>query len=1118
MRGKCQSWLHLILILSLVISTAIVNLSSVYASPTALYVDPPSIIDTSLVPGTTFTVSVNVLAVTDLFGYEFKLKYKTAVLNATSVTVGPFLKPDIFVVKPPEINDDVGYVWLGVTQGIGEDTGVDGTGTLAIISFTVDSLGGSCLYLCDTDLSDSEGEKIAHEVYDGHFVNDISVHDIAITSVTPSATEALQGQTVDVTVVAKNHGNFPENFTVTAYANATAIGTPENVTDLAPGATTTPLTFAWNTTGVTPGKYTISANATTVPGETDTTDNTCNMTFDFEERIYVDITITVKKFPVAAFNYSPTTPLVNETVTFNASDSTPNGGKIEKYSWQFGDGETATSILPVTTHPYEQYGTYTVILTVRDSEKFAGEYLTGTTSKPITVYLPDVVALVNVTAYPTEVTKPEPVFINVTVANEGVSSETFKTFNFTIYYDGDPIETRTGVTLEPGKNTTLKFTWDTTYVPATPTGTTYKISANASELPYEVNTTNNRFIDGNVTVYKPLGVPSANFTYSPETPIEGEPVSFNASLSTPDGGTIISYEWDFDDGTTEIYVDENLTDTTNHTYAEAGSYTVKLNVTDSEGLWDAVEATVTVYRRDVAIVSVTPDETEVIIGEPVSVNVTAKNEGDLFTETFNVTAYYDGNLFDTHTGVTLEPGKNTTLTFTWDTANVSPGNYTIKANATVVEGETEIDDNEMFFDGTVTLKLSSTISISATPTTITVGESTIVSGAISPVRTNVAVTIQYRSAGESWSELTTVTTDDNSQYSYIWTPTTVGTFELKARWPGDADTWSAESYIQTIIVNKMVSSISITVSPTSVTVGSSTTISGSINPIRAGVTVTIWYRLSEDEAWSTLETVITDDNSQYSHDWTPETAGTYEVKASWPGDANTLQAESDVASLVANALPVASFTYTPSAPIVGDTVTFNASASTDSDGSIDSWDWAFGDGTYGNGEIVTHTYATTGDFTVNLTVTDNDGLTDTTTKSITITKSSSTISITAHPTSITVGESTTLNGSITPMRAGVTVTIWYRLSEDEAWSTLETVITDDNSQYSHDWTPETAGTYEVKANWLGDENTQPSESVTSTITVNEAPTGIPLYLIAAVGAIIIIASCIIAYYLIRKKP
>jgi len=55
---------------------------------------------------------------------------------------------------------------------------------------------------------------------------------------------------------------------------------------------------------------------------------------------------------------------------------------------------------------------------------------------------------------------------------------------------------------------------------------------------------------------------------------------------------------------------------------------------------------------------------------------------------------------------------------------------------------------------------------------------------------------------------------------------------------------------------------------------------------------------------------------------------------------------------------------------------FNASRSVDSDGTIVSYHWIFGDGATADGKIVNHTYTSPGNYSVNLTVTDNDGAKD----------------------------------------------------------------------------------------------------------------------------------------------
>jgi len=78
---------------------------------------------------------------------------------------------------------------------------------------------------------------------------------------------------------------------------------------------------------------------------------------------------------------------------------------------------------------------------------------------------------------------------------------------------------------------------------------------------------------------------------------------------------------------------------------------------------------------------------------------------------------------------------------------------------------------------------------------------------------------------------------------------------------------------------------------------------------------------------------------------------------------------------VGNEPPVASFSFAPTQAAPGETITFDATGSSDPDGSIVRYDWDFGDGTVLSdaGPTPTHTYATEDVFTVALTVTDNDG-------------------------------------------------------------------------------------------------------------------------------------------------
>jgi len=91
-----------------------------------------------------------------------------------------------------------------------------------------------------------------------------------------------------------------------------------------------------------------------------------------------------------------------------------------------------------------------------------------------------------------------------------------------------------------------------------------------------------------------------------------------------------------------------------------------------------------------------------------------------------------------------------------------------------------------------------------------------------------------------------------------------------------------------------------------------------------------------------------------------------------------------IGSIESNWAPIALFNFTPKDPVVDQDITFNASSSYDPDGYITNYEWDFGDGTNGTGEIVTHSYSNFGIYTVNLTVIDNDGVINTETKNVTV--------------------------------------------------------------------------------------------------------------------------------------
>ena len=108
--------------------------------------------------------------------------------------------------------------------------------------------------------------------------------------------------------------------------------------------------------------------------------------------------------------------------------------------------------------------------------------------------------------------------------------------------------------------------------------------------------------------------------------------------------------------------------------------------------------------------------------------------------------------------------------------------------------------------------------------------------------------------------------------------------------------------------------------------------------------------------------------------------------------------------------PVASFTATPNPVIEGATVAFDASGSSDPDGTIDSYVWDFGDRTNGSGAIISHSYPTFGTFNVTLTVTDNESFTATAHRDVVV-HAPPVASFTTTPNSPVVGASVTFNAS-----------------------------------------------------------------------------------------------------------
>ena len=168
------------------------NIQQVRASPevvTRLYVNPAVIINPALTPGNTFTVNVTVANVTNLWTFEFFIRWDPSMLNYTSITnIAYFLKygnpehPDqsAHITGVTKKNQTEGWIAFGYSLYGSiyiNAWPVSGTGTLATITFLIEKTGSTVLDIYNDGLiRPGEGSPpppvvIPHVTEDGFFMN-----------------------------------------------------------------------------------------------------------------------------------------------------------------------------------------------------------------------------------------------------------------------------------------------------------------------------------------------------------------------------------------------------------------------------------------------------------------------------------------------------------------------------------------------------------------------------------------------------------------------------------------------------------------------------------------------------------------------------------------------------------------------------------------------------------------------------------------------------------------------------------------------------------------------------------------------------------------------------------
>ncbi|PSP37296.1 hypothetical protein BRC71_09945 [Halobacteriales archaeon QH_7_65_31] len=361
--------------------------------------------------------------------------------------------------------------------------------------------------------------------------------------------------------------------------------------------------------------------------------------------------------PTADFDYDPSSPTTDDTVSFDGSLSSDSDGSIDSYEWDFGDGTTATGQTP--THSYDDDGSYTVSLIVTDDDG-------ATDSTTQTISVSNAPPTADVTATP------------------------------------DPAQTNKQITFDAGGSSDSdgsidSYEWDfgdgTTATGPTPT---HSYSDSGSyDVTLTVTDDDDSTDSTTYTVTVENRPPDATYTYTPEQPDVDKTVEFNATDSSDPDGSIASYEWDFDGDETIDATGK----TTSKSWSTTGTRTVTLTLTDDEGVTDSYSTPVTVGTQPpTATFTATTNGDD----QPVEFDASDSSDpdgtvdsydwefGDGATATGATVAhtYGDPGQYDVTLTVTDEDGATDTETRTVSVANLDPNASHVRSPETVTPGET----------------------------------------------------------------------------------------------------------------------------------------------------------------------------------------------------------------------------------------------------------------------------------------------------------------------------------------------------------------------------------------------------------------------------------------------
>jgi hypothetical protein len=913
--------------LAILLSTLKVIIPQVYAQP-EVFVDPIANVAN---PGESFTLDVNISSAVDLYSYEAKVGFDKNVLEAVGVEEGPFLSEGttspLGTFFSYELNDpEFAYAACAIIMSPPR-VGVDGSGRLFNITFNVKAPGESSLTLYDTQLYDRNGDPMTHSTSDGTFSTTVPV---AIFSYTPkSYGRPIVGENVTFDASASYD---PDGGTIVDYAwdfNDTTSGTgmivnhtfnePSGSGPLVPYNVTLTVTddddettvfFIWETEQAVNVKLhdvsvlKVETPAQVLAGEKAEIDvtvlnngshfDTCNVTAYYNSK------------PIKTEYVEGLGPGENETITF---------------IWNTFINQTIMS--PNSTSA----GTWTGPLNASESnDEYTNSSIDGSYQEYFG-YLFDTVGWTSVSKVEVGVeVKTDPAGddqLNLSIYN-GRSWSDDLTYDITFTSDTffwvdltDSLEwmpslmNRTRVRIEyiqvGGAATPIYIDWlpvrISPLVPSVIEPDSYNIWANAYLVnqwtqkhefrPGEDANLTNNILFGNpikVTIIPQPDMAVGEVEVDPTEVIFGLTATVTVQVENL-GNTRETYDVFMYANSTKIgnqtglQLSAGATAEVSFSWFEATNTTEEgiYNVTVICGIYNATsgfvepilgETDTANNRQNVTVLmrllprplfSVSPETPE--IGEQVAFDASASyapgEPGGTITE--YVWDFGDGS-----------SGTGATTTHAYD----QPGTYSVRL--TVVDDE---DLNHTQGEPVVVPKLDSSITISSSALVVPISLDTTISGAISPVRADVTVTINYTRVDEiAWMTLTDTSTDSNGQYSHVWEPTEAGDYQLKAFWGGDSSTLSAETAVLNVTVTIQDTAIAeVDLSRIRVTVGDSVTISVvAANKGTATETfnVGVYYNETLLET-KTVDSLVAEASETLSFNWDTQDLeeGVYMVKA-----------------------------------------------------------------------------------------------------------------------------------------------------------------------------------------------------------------------------------------------